>query len=135
MSVGEAPSGSILSARPDMPSARGEPDFEALEAELGKMNSLAEESVEWPLVCQLAHGILSGQSNDLLVAAYYSVGLLRTRSYPGFASGLSVLVDLVEKLLGGGHSADQARQGQGQCLGMAGRTGGYCHQYKPSRRC
>ena len=77
-------------------SARYEPEFEQLETELAKQESLAAESVDWGKVVELATLITQNKSKDLLVAAYLARGLLETEDYPGFAVGLKIISDMIE---------------------------------------
>jgi len=76
--------------------ARYEPEFEQLEAELAKQESLIAESVDWARVVELATLIIQDKSKDLLVAAYLARGLLETESYPGFSVGLKIINDMIE---------------------------------------
>ena len=86
----------IPGASPAGASARYEPEFEQLEAELAKQESLAAESVDWAKVVQLATLITQNKSKDLLVASYLTRGLLETEGYPGFAVGLKIVNDMIE---------------------------------------
>ena len=73
-----------------------EPDFEALEAELAKQESVTASAVDWPQVCLLASGILKSQSKDLLVCSYFSKGLLETEGYIGLTLALSIMKDMID---------------------------------------
>jgi len=77
-------------------SARYEPEFEQLEAELAKQESLAAETVDWSKVVKLATLITQDKSKDLLVASYLTRGLLETEGYTGFAVGLKAINDMIE---------------------------------------
>jgi type VI secretion system protein VasJ len=78
-------------------SVRYEPEFEQLEAELSKLESLKAEPVDWNTVVQLSSDILRDKSKDLLVAVYLCQGLLQTEGYRGLAVGLQIISDMVEK--------------------------------------
>lgn len=78
-------------------SVRYEPEFEQLEGELSKLESLKGEPVDWRTVVQLSSDILRSKSKDLLVAVYLSQGLLQTEGYRGLAVGLQIISDMVEK--------------------------------------
>lgn len=83
---------------PDQPcgaSARYEPQFEQLEAELAKQESLTPTAVDWKRVVELSALILQTKSKDLLVAAYLCRGLIEGERYPGLAAGLQVIRDLL----------------------------------------
>ena len=91
--IGSAP------VRPDAPagdSARYDPLFERLQAEVGKLESLAGGSVQWKEVVDLGRELLQKKSKDLLVAGYVSVGLLEQRGYAGLLAGLSCMEEMVE---------------------------------------
>ena len=75
---------------------RYENSFEQLEAELAKLESLSNESVDWNVVLELATEILRSQSKDLLVAAYLAQALIQTRGYAGLLQGLGVIHALLE---------------------------------------
>jgi len=85
--------------RPDAPagdSAKYDPLFEKLQAEIGKMESLAGGPIQWKEVVGLGREILEKKSKDLLVASYVSLGLLEQRGYAGLLAGLSCMEGMVE---------------------------------------
>ncbi len=84
----------ISPGQPCGQSARYEPEFEQLEAELAKQESLTPTAVDWGRVVELSATILQTKSKDLLVAAYLCRGLMETQRYTGLAAGLKVLRDL-----------------------------------------
>jgi type VI secretion system protein VasJ len=84
----------ISDAQPCGQSARYEPEFEQLEAELAKQESLTPSAVDWSKVVELSSTILQSKSKDLLVAAYLCRGLMETQRYAGLAMGLKILRDL-----------------------------------------
>lgn len=89
--LGSAP---ISPQQPCGQSARYEPEFEQLEAELAKQESLTPAAVDWGKVVELSATILQTKSKDLLVAAYLCRGLMETQRYAGLATGLKVIRDL-----------------------------------------
>jgi type VI secretion system protein VasJ len=80
---------------------RYEPEFEKLDAEIGKQESLNAESVNWSVVVDLGTTILSNKSKDLLVASYLTRGLFETESYAGLAAGLKIINALIENFWDG----------------------------------
>lgn len=83
---------------PDAPageSARYEPEFERIEAEVAKLESVNPTDVDWKAVVADAKAILGSKSKDLLVAAFLCRGLFATEGYAGLVAGLSVMQDLV----------------------------------------
>ncbi len=87
----------IDEANPCGEAVRYEPEFEQLEAELSKLESLKAEPVDWKLVVQLSSDILKSKSKDLLVSVYLCQGLLQTEGYRGLAVGLQIIADMVDK--------------------------------------
>jgi type VI secretion system protein VasJ len=85
----------ISSDAPVGQSVRYESEFEELQAEIAKLESLRDESVDWAKVVNDSSLILSTMSKDLLVACYLCHGLYVTSDYPGLAAGLTVLRDMV----------------------------------------
>jgi type VI secretion system protein VasJ len=76
-------------------SVKYEQIFQDLENEIGKLESLSSDPVNWSLVVDLSSEILKDFSKDFLVAAYLSLGLLKTDGVGGLALGLSIIKDLV----------------------------------------
>lgn len=75
---------------------RYDPDFEALQAELGKLSSpSAAGAVDWEKVIQMASGLLANKSKDIWVASALAVALIYTRQAEGLAIGMRVCRDLV----------------------------------------
>ena len=77
--------------KPAGASARYEPEFEQLEAEISKLGNPAGGEIRWPEVVSLSKQILSGKSKDLLVAAYFSYALLQQQGYQGLLEGLATI--------------------------------------------
>jgi type VI secretion system protein VasJ len=74
---------------------RYEQDFEQLEAELGKQESLSAETVDWEIVANLSAKIIQNSSKDLLVGSYLCYALLVKENYSGLAVGIKILNDMV----------------------------------------
>lgn len=71
--------------------ARETPEYEALEAEVRKMDADGPLSVRWASVADDGLAFLRGQSKDLLVAAWVAYGLSRQEGYRGLATGLGLV--------------------------------------------
>lgn len=86
---------------PDKPSGsdvRYDPAYDELQTEVDKLSSPAVAgTVNWEKVCRFSTDILMNKSKDLLVASYLSVALIHTRRNDGFAVGLKVYQDLLER--------------------------------------
>jgi len=93
-SLGKEP---ISQEQPTGMDVRFEPLFEELQAEVGKLSSLAgPASVDWGKIVKLSSEILGEKSKDLLAASYLTVALIYTRQIEGFAIGLKIIGDMLE---------------------------------------
>jgi type VI secretion system protein VasJ len=90
--IGKTP---ISKKTPAGESARYDDDYELLQAELQKLESLSGESVDWKKVEVSSKKILEEKSKDLLVASYACRALFEQRGYQGLYDGLSCLKDIV----------------------------------------
>ncbi len=80
---------------PQGTSVRYEPEYEELQEEVRKLQSLSGGTVEWSRVAELAVVILGTKSKDLQVASYLCVALLHEQSLKGLAAGLLTCKDLI----------------------------------------
>ena len=88
----------ISSERPAGGDVRYEPAYDELQTEVDKLSSPAVAgSVNWEKVVRFATDILMNKSKDLLVASYLAVALIHTRRNDGFAVGLKVYQELIER--------------------------------------
>ncbi len=76
-------------------SARYEPEFEQMQAEIDKLIALEGGTPDWTLVSDCASTLLAKKSKDLLCAAYLCAALRETRGWSGLAEGLNVIKALV----------------------------------------
>jgi len=77
---------------------RYDPAFDELQTEVDKLSSPAlAGTVNWEKVSRFASDILMHKSKDLLVAGYLAVALIYTRGTDGFAIGLKMYLDLMER--------------------------------------
>lgn len=70
---------------------RGEPAFEALEAEVRRVDSDGAAAVRWPEIVAGGTKILVNDSKDILVGAWVAYGLARLEGFRGLAVGLGLL--------------------------------------------
>lgn len=77
-------------------SAKYEPEYESLEAEVAKEAGITPQPVDWGSVLRNAQTILETKSKDLLAAAYLTYALFDRRGYEGLASGLKACRTLVQ---------------------------------------
>lgn len=76
--------------------ARYDPDYDQLQGEIDKLNSVTNlAEVNWKRVVTLGANILETKSKDLLAAVYLSVGLMHEDGMAGMATGSQVLRDMV----------------------------------------
>lgn len=75
--------------------ARYDVEYEQLQAEIDKLNSVTKvEEVDWKRVVDLSGNILERKAKDLLAAAYMSVGLTQTRGLEGLVLGMRILKEM-----------------------------------------
>ncbi len=75
---------------------RRDADFEALETEIRRMDADGPGAVHWRTVVEGASKIVAHRSKDLLVGVWLVYGLAREEEWPGLATGLMILRDMVE---------------------------------------
>jgi type VI secretion system protein VasJ len=85
---GDAPAGVNL---------RYEPEFDALQTEIGKMETAGPNAVKWRDVVTMASDITEKRSKDLLVGVWLAFALWREESYKGLGVGLAILRDMIDK--------------------------------------
>jgi len=76
-------------------SARYEPDYEKVQAEIEKLQSVNQVPVRWDEVVTAGSALLSQKSKDLLIASYMTVGLLVENGYPGLTAGVTFYKDFL----------------------------------------
>lgn len=81
----------IPGSAPAGASARYEPEFEQLQAEVAKLENPAGGEVRWGEVASLGEKLLSAKSKDLLVASYYGFALVQQRGFAGLADAVAML--------------------------------------------
>jgi type VI secretion system protein VasJ len=93
--VGKQP---ISTDKPTGADVRYDPAYDELQTEVDKLSSpAAAGSVNWEKVVRFATDILMNKSKDLQVASYLVVALIHTRRNDGFAVGLKVYLELIER--------------------------------------
>lgn len=76
--------------------AKYEANFEALEIELAKQESLTAEKVDWKEVKALATDLLQNTTKDFLVTCYLTHSLSVTEGYAGLLVGCKIIEGLIE---------------------------------------
>src|SRR5512139_963061 len=77
--------------------ARYDPDFELLDAQIQKLESLSREPVDWNQVVALGRKILQQKSKDLLVTSYLALGLLQNEGFSGLSKGIACLEGMISQ--------------------------------------
>jgi type VI secretion system protein VasJ len=86
----------IAGASPGGISVRYDPDFEQLDAEISKLESVRENvQVDWSEVVRISSSILKTKSKDYRVAGYLLMGLYQTAKVDGLLIGLRLYTGLV----------------------------------------
>lgn len=76
-------------------SVQDDPDFEAIKAEIQKLDRVEGDPIDWGVVVDKGSDILKTRSKHLLVAAYLTRGLLERDDCPGLFTGLTILRDMI----------------------------------------
>lgn len=85
----ELGSAAISKDKPAGTNVRLEDQFEAIENEIAKLDSLTDNTpVEWELICQWCEAILKQESKDILVACYLARSLCEQGLLHGLVQGL-----------------------------------------------
>lgn len=88
----------IPGSQPTGSDIRYDPEFEELQAEIGKLSSpLGISAMDWQKVVRLSSEILNQKSKDLLVASYLAVALIYTHRTEGWDIGLNIYSDLLNQ--------------------------------------
>ncbi|MDN4502250.1 type VI secretion system protein TssA [Alteromonadaceae bacterium BrNp21-10] len=86
----------ISDAAPAGEDAKYDDNYEAMVAELAKLEAVsAENPIDWEVVNDLAIGILENRSKDIVAACYLAHGLYQKQNLSGFNAGLNVISDML----------------------------------------
>jgi type VI secretion system protein VasJ len=87
----------VPGAAPAGVQAKHEPAYEAITAEVARLESPASSGVRWDDVVQGAGELLKGTTKDLWLASYMAYGLYATRGLDGAATGAAVIAEVAER--------------------------------------
>ncbi|ATB26782.1 type VI secretion system protein TssA [Melittangium boletus] len=73
------------------------PAYEAISAEVAKLESPTGDAVRWDEVVRRAGELLRDTSKDLWLASYFAYGLYATEGLPGAITGATLLAELTER--------------------------------------
>ena len=91
--IGRVP---IQGGEPAGKDIRYEADFEAVQAELAKMEVDGPNAVNWSMLQRESQRLLTERSKDLLIGAYYTLACFHNDGLAGLANGLQAITGMVE---------------------------------------
>ena len=77
-------------------SVRYEPEYEVVSGEVGKLESLEGEEVNWNVVVNQSFELLRDKTKDVLIAVYLSAGLYEQEGLSGLESGIKMLHNMTK---------------------------------------
>ncbi|MBU2546854.1 MAG: type VI secretion system protein TssA [Proteobacteria bacterium] len=95
----------ISEAQPAGSDVSYDPDFERIEAEVRKMESVSDQTADWPAVVEIGSSLLTEKTKDFRVAGYLALGLFHEQGCSGLAEGLTLLAGLVDRYWENGYPA------------------------------
>ena len=111
---------------------RYEPEYEAMRAEVGKLESALGEEIDWIGVHKNASTILESKSKDVLAASYLAFAKWEQDGLAGLNIGLAVLAGLLETFAEG--RFPKRERGQGNAVGwLTGQLDRVLELHKPKQ--
>ncbi|HEX8698801.1 MAG TPA: type VI secretion system protein TssA, partial [Myxococcaceae bacterium] len=87
----------VSAAAPAGATAKANPQYEAVIAEMTKLESVSGGAVDWPMVLDSSGKVLQSVSKDLRIATYMAFGLYQTQGLDGLATGLVVISEIMDR--------------------------------------
>ena len=87
----------VSAAAPAGATAKANPQYEAVIAEMTKLESVTGGAVDWPMVLDSSGKVLQSVSKDLRIATYMAFGLYQTQGLDGLATGLVVISEIMDR--------------------------------------
>lgn len=84
-------------AAPAGAAAKTNPQYEAVIAEMAKLESVTGGAVDWPMVLDSSGKVLQSVSKDLRIATYMAYGLYQTQGLSGLATGLVLVSEIMDR--------------------------------------
>lgn len=84
-------------AAPAGAAAKTNPQYEAVIAEMAKLESVTGGAVDWPMVLDSSGKVLQSVSKDLRIATYMAYGLYQTQGLGGLATGLVLVSEIMDR--------------------------------------
>ena len=124
----------ISGAAPAGASARYEPEFEQIEAEISKLEAVNGTPVDWRIVAESGTAILRDKSKDLLVASFLCRGLFEVHGYAGLSAGLKAMHGLTDTFWDALFPESKRMRARGAAAGwLAERLAGPIRGREPAR--
>jgi type VI secretion system protein VasJ len=87
----------VSAAAPAGATAKANPQYEAVIAEMTKLESVTGGAVDWSMVLDSSGKVLQSVSKDLRIATYMAYGLYQTQGLEGLATGLVVISEIMDR--------------------------------------
>jgi len=106
----------IAGADPGGSNAAYDPRYEAVRAELAKLDAPTGGEVQWSLVSSGCHELLTAVTKDFLLASQYTTAMMQLERWAGLAVGISVLDGMLERWWDVGFPPVARLRGRGNAL-------------------
>jgi type VI secretion system protein VasJ len=107
----------VSAAAPAGATAKANPQYEAVIAEMTKLESVTGGAVDWPMVLDSSGKVLQSVSKDLRIATYMAFGLYQTQGLDGLATGLVVISEIMDRYWPGLFPEIARMRGRANALG------------------
>jgi type VI secretion system protein VasJ len=87
----------VSAAAPAGAAAKTNPQYEAVIAEMSKLESVTGGAVDWNMVLDSGGKVLQSVSKDLRIATYLAFGMYQTQGLDGLATGLVVVSEMMDR--------------------------------------
>src|SRR4051794_16489044 len=84
-------------AAPAGGTAKTNPQYEAVVAEMTKLESVTGGAIDWPMVLDSSGKVLQSVSKDLRIATYLAYGLYQTQGLEGLTTGLVIVSEIMDR--------------------------------------
>lgn len=99
---------------------RYDPDYEAVEAQIAKMQSISGGTPDWLAVARGSRALLADKTKDLKIASFYACALFETEGFEGLAAGLTILSDLLDHHWEGLYPPKKRMRARGNAISWLG---------------
>jgi len=106
----------IAGPEPAGQSANFDPRYEAIRAEIGKLDAPTGGEIDWKQIARGCRELLTGASKDFLLASYHAFALTQLERWAGLAVGLAVVEGMIERFWDKGFPPAERPRGRGNAL-------------------